>query len=61
MALEDIAGNEVRFLAFGRTSGDRFLGLDDVELPPRLRSLSTGVPEAEFRVDISSTEVRQTA
>ena len=32
--------------------------LDDLDLPARLRTISTGVSEAEFRADISSTALR---
>ena len=57
-AVEAIAGNECRFLVFGRLLADRFIGLDEIDLPARLRELCDGVPEADFRCDISSTEIR---
>ena len=47
-----------RFLVFGRKVNDVFQTLDDVELLPGLTALCTGVNENEFRLDISSTELR---
>lgn len=48
-----------RFLVAGRMSGGRFITLEDVELPPRYRSLFEQIPPDKFRVDISSTAIRQ--
>lgn len=49
-----------RFLAFGRLAGpDLFQSLDDLDIPPELAELCTEVPEEKFRMDISSTEIRQ--
>ena len=50
-----------RFLAFGRVIQSAFRELDDCPLPQPLRDACTAVPEAEFRADISSTELRQAA
>ena len=51
-----------RFLVFGRVldreEGNRFETLDDLDLPNRLRDLSEGFSEAEFRLDVSSTALR---
>lgn len=51
-----------RFLVFGRVldrgEGNRFVTLDDLELPDRLRGLSEGFSEADFRSDISSSALR---
>jgi len=55
----EIAACGCRFLVFGRVNEDRFQTLDDVEIPPALRAICDGVPEAEFREDVSSTELRQ--
>ncbi|MCB1694132.1 MAG: hypothetical protein KDI19_15280 [Pseudomonadales bacterium] len=57
-ALDTIASRGVRFLVFGRVKDDRFIGVDDVELPPVLRQISDGVPESAFRMDISSSAIR---
>ncbi len=57
-ALRHIAAAQCRFLVFGRRLGDRFSGLDDIDLPNALRGLCTGISEAEFRHDLSSTQLR---
>jgi hypothetical protein len=57
-AIAEIADRGCRFLVFGRAVGGRFHGLSDVSLPPALRVLCDEVPEAEFRHDVSSTELR---
>lgn len=57
-ALDKIAAQGCRFLVFGRVKADRFEGLDDLDLPPKLRTLCEGVAESEFRADVSSTELR---
>ena len=59
-ALDEIAGQGCRFLVFGRSDGDRFVTLDDLDLPSDLRALCEGVSEADYRVDLSSTEIRAT-
>ncbi|MYE82111.1 MAG: hypothetical protein F4X36_09785 [Gammaproteobacteria bacterium] len=57
-ALDEIAGRGCRFLVFGRSDDDGFVTLDDLDLPPGLRGLCEGVSEADYRVDLSSTEIR---
>ncbi len=47
-----------RFLVFGRSDGQRTLALNDITLPDILRSVSQEVPLEQFRIDISSTELR---
>jgi hypothetical protein len=49
-----------RFLVFGRARGSGFQSLAEMSLPPALRALCDEVPEAEFRADVSSTELRRT-
>ena len=48
-----------RFLVFGRRAGTGFATLASTALPEALRALCSGVSEAEFRADISSTELRR--
>ena len=48
-----------RFLVFGRRTGAGFATLESVDLPASLRALCDGVPEAEFRADVSSTDLRR--
>lgn len=58
-AVAEIAKRDCRFLVFGRQDGDRFITLDDLTLPDALRALCEGVPEGEFRNDVSSTDLRK--
>lgn len=58
-ALRRLAELDARFLVFGRVVRGGFQGLADLDLPAALRSLCEGVPESEFRVDVSSTEIRE--
>ena len=58
-ALDEIADQGCRFLVFGRSDGGRFVTLDDLDLPPGLRGLCDGVGEADYRIDLSSTEIRE--
>ena len=50
-----------RFLVFGRRAGGGFETLESISLPGPLRALCVGVPESDFRADISSTELRRSA
>jgi len=58
-ALRTFVAQDVRFLVFGRLMGDRFVGLDDLDLPTRLKRRCRGIDEAVYRNDISSTQIRQ--
>lgn len=60
-AVKEIAERGCRFLVFGRCWHGRFLGLKDVDVPDDLRRLCTEIPEAEFREDICSTQLRSEA
>lgn len=57
-ALDRLAELGVRFLVFGRQIDTRFRDLEELALPPRLASLCEGVIEADFRRDISSSDIR---
>lgn len=50
---------QCRFLVFGRRTGAAFETLESVVLPAPLRALCDGLPEADFRADISSTDLRR--
>ena len=58
-AFETLAKNECEFAVFGRASENGFRTLDELDLPNSLRNICTGFTEAEFRNDISSTEIRE--
>jgi hypothetical protein len=58
-ALESIRRHGCRFLVAGRVdSGGRFLTLADVPIPPAHRDLFSPIPPDEFRLDLSSTQLR---
>jgi hypothetical protein len=57
-AIDHIAARGCRFLAFGRHFEGGFQTLADLALPARLRVACDEVPAADFREDISSTELR---
>ncbi|HVU88807.1 MAG TPA: hypothetical protein VHD36_15905 [Pirellulales bacterium] len=57
-ALEAIAAAGCRFLVFGRKAEKCFDTLADLRLPPALRAICDEVSEADFRHDLSSTELR---
>jgi hypothetical protein len=58
-ALADFRGQGCRFLVAGRVDAEgRFLGLDDLDMPAVHRDLFAGIPADEFRLDVSSTQLR---
>jgi len=58
-AIQEIASVGCRFLVFGRTVGEQFRTLDDLELPTALARLCDAISESRFRRDVSSTELRE--
>lgn len=50
-----------RFLVAGRLSSGGFSTLEQLSIPAGLRDLFDAIPESRFRLDISSTELRQSA
>ena len=58
-ALSEIRSQGVRFLVAGRLDRKSFHTLRDLGLPPSLRDLFEEISEAEFRCDLSSTELRK--
>jgi Cytidylyltransferase-like len=59
-ALEEIRALGCRFLVGGRADPDgNFVEVDGVAIPEGCRDLFEGVDEGEFRVDVSSTELRE--
>ncbi len=60
-ALETIHAQDCRFLVAGRVDGQgMFRALRDVQIPPEFGELFSEIPESAFRLDLSSTELRQT-
>ncbi|MCA9178571.1 MAG: hypothetical protein KDB14_29120 [Planctomycetales bacterium] len=60
-ALASLAERVAGFLVFGRVSGERFCGVEDIALPDSLARCCRPVSEQEFRADISSSEIRTSA
>jgi hypothetical protein len=58
-AITEIRASECRFLVFGRFTGDEFHAFSSSEVAPSLAEICEAVTEGEFRVDISSTELRK--
>jgi cytidylyltransferase-like protein len=61
-ALGRVRAAGCRFLTAGRADASgRFVGLDDLNVPPAYRDLFQAIPEAAFRLDLSSTQLRAAA
>jgi nicotinamide mononucleotide (NMN) deamidase PncC len=58
-ALAEICDRECRFLVAGRVVGEQFTSVDRLEIPGEYRGLFEGLSESDFRLDISSTHLRQ--
>ena len=59
-ALAGIRERGCRFLVAGRSDArGRFVGLEDLALPPGCSDLFEGIPAEEFRLDLSSTQLRE--
>ena len=58
-ALDDIRKAGCRFLVAGRFYNNRFLTLKELNLPAGYHDLFEDISEAEFRLDISSTLLRE--
>jgi hypothetical protein len=58
-ALQRLIKYENRFLVFGRLHNDRFQSLSELELPRPFAEYCVEVTESEFRIDVSSTQLRQ--
>jgi len=58
-ATDAIVARGCKFLVFGRTVGNSFVTLADLELPESLRAACRAVPMDQFREDISSTTLRR--
>lgn len=58
-ALSGIRDAGCRFLVAGRLVGSQFKIVGDLSIPAEFEDLFEGIPEEEFRVDLSSTELRR--
>lgn len=60
-ALSRLAAFGCRFLVFGRQMAGGYASLGELALPEALALICEKVPEAAFRADVSSTELRRAA
>ena len=60
LALAEMMVGGSRFLVAGRTDGEKFRTLADVDIPAGFAPMFSEIPEEDFRRDISSTELRNT-
>lgn len=60
-AVERIASAIEGLIVFGRSSGGRFENASQIEAPEAIRRKAYFVSEREFRMDVSSTEIRRKA
>ena len=59
-ALAEIAGHGCRFFVGGRVdAAGRFVDVGGVTIPAGYRDMFQGLGEREFRVDVSSTDLRR--
>ena len=58
-AIEELGALGCRFLVYGRLDAGVFTTRSDLTLPPALAAITSGVPESEFRNDLSSTVLRR--
>ena len=56
--LEKFKTQNIRFLVFGRLVNGEFLTLSNIRISAALLELCDEIPESDFRVDISSSEIR---
>ena len=61
VALDELAGGRCRFWVAGRLHRGVYQTLGDMNLPQAYAALFAAIPEGEFRMDISSTELRARA
>ena len=60
LALDQLRAKHCRFLVAGRLdAAGRFVGLEEIPIPAPYGDLFCAIPQSEFRVDISSTRLRQ--
>jgi len=57
-ALELLEKQSCRFLVAGRKIDERFVTVNDLDTKVRFRGLFEEIPEEKYRVDLSSTELR---
>ena len=57
-SLQKVMDNKCDFLVAGRLQNSEFKTINDMAIPEAFISLFQGIPESQFRMDLSSTELR---
>jgi nicotinamide mononucleotide (NMN) deamidase PncC len=57
-SLQKVKDNQCNFLVAGRLQNSEFKTISDMAIPEAFVSLFQGIPESQFRMDLSSTELR---
>ena len=57
-SLQKVKDNKCDFLVAGRLQNSEFKTISDMAIPEAFISLFQGIPESQFRMDLSSTELR---
>ena len=57
-SLQKVKDNQCNFLVAGRLQNSKFKTISDMAIPEAFISLFQGIPESQFRMDLSSTELR---
>ena len=57
-SLQKVKDNKCDFLVAGRLQHSEFKTISDMAIPEAFISLFQGIPESQFRMDLSSTELR---
>ena len=57
-AIAEIDRLGCRFLVFGRVLSGEFRQIENLNIPARLEAICSAVPESAYRMDVSSTELR---
>ena len=57
-SLQKVMDNKCDFLVAGRLQNSEFKTISDMAIPEAFISLFQGIPESQFRMDLSSTELR---
>jgi len=58
-SLQVIQDNGCDFLVAGRLKDSKFTTVSDVSIPEKFMSMFTEIPEDQFRIDLSSSELRK--
>ena len=57
-SVHQIMANNCDFLVAGRFNKNNFMGLSSINIPLAFSDMFDEIPESEFRIDVSSTEIR---